>query len=444
MNAERSSSSPVQPPSRRIVFDCPGALALLDPTAVMNNLARGVGGAEVRALTFAKWLMSTHGYQTSFVVASEAVRRSRTKADGLTIHFEPRRIDLGHGPIRWLNQSRQTMGRIAGSLVKRIAGVPESRGFYRQFDWDVLIAMGVTNRTASLVRTAQQLRRPCIVCLTTDRTLQDARRCGRRDRGIYGEQGVWIRYALRHASAIVTQTALQRESLEDLGVNSTWIPNPIDLTQNVSATHSEEGSEPGDASALSQLISRLPTQPYVLWIGRADTFSKRADLAIEIARQSPHVPFVMVMNRHDDACYRRLVATMPANVVLIEHVQYQLMDHVYRRAGLLLNTSAAEGFPNSFLQSGKHGVPVVSLRVDPDQVLTQQRVGLCCHDDLALACATVDRWLRVSAERDHYSLAIRAYVQRVHDLQHCGERLAQLLNRVHRSWQSANERRSVA
>jgi glycosyltransferase involved in cell wall biosynthesis len=42
----------------------------------------------------------------------------------------------------------------------------------------------------------------------------------------------------------------------------------------------------------------------------------------------------------------------------------------------VLNTSTAEGFPNSFIQSWIHGTPVGSMEVDPDELLCEHEAGV--------------------------------------------------------------------
>jgi len=48
----------------------------------------------------------------------------------------------------------------------------------------------------------------------------------------------------------------------------------------------------------------------------------------------------------------------------------------YKRAGLFVNTSTAEGFPNSYIQSWVCGTPVAALNVDPDGLIADHDAGV--------------------------------------------------------------------
>ena len=50
-----------------------------------------------------------------------------------------------------------------------------------------------------------------------------------------------------------------------------------------------------------------------------------------------------------------------------------------------MNTSAHEGFPNTFIQAWLRDVAVVSLNVDPDGVLDGKQVGIIAHSEPALS-----------------------------------------------------------
>lgn len=83
-----------------------------------------------------------------------------------------------------------------------------------------------------------------------------------------------------------------------------------------------------------------------------------------------------------------------------------------RSARVLLNTSPAEGFPNAFLEAWHLERPVVSLRVDPDGLLSRDcAFGMCAGGDPAAAAAGV---CRLCDDGPADRSAARLYVERIH------------------------------
>jgi len=75
----------------------------------------------------------------------------------------------------------------------------------------------------------------------------------------------------------------------------------------------------------------------------------------------------------------------------------------YERALALINTSAYEGFPNTYLEAWRVGTPVLALSVDPDRFLQQGEPGEFLAEDLSALAKSVetlqlkhDYWQKVS------------------------------------------------
>jgi glycosyltransferase involved in cell wall biosynthesis len=180
---------------------------------------------------------------------------------------------------------------------------------------------------------------------------------------------VLFRYGLRHADAIVLQTAAQRAMLSDQwSLDGTVLPMPC-----VGPTDDFEPLPP------------RPDRARAVWVGRISP-EKRLDRLIAIARDSPDIDFDVVgaPDRLDGETDRLLAAasTLP-NVRLRGKVPRADMPSVYTGAACLVCTSDYEGFPNTFLEAWSRGVPVVST-VDPDNVIERHGLGLVAHDTPAL------------------------------------------------------------
>jgi glycosyltransferase involved in cell wall biosynthesis len=114
----------------------------------------------------------------------------------------------------------------------------------------------------------------------------------------------------------------------------------------------------------------------VLWVSNLRAL-KRPELALELARQLPQVKFTLAggpmpggQTYFDDVM--AAAARLP-NVTMLGPVRYRDSGALFDRAKIFLNTSAIEGFPNTFLQAWIRGVPVVTF-FDPDGLV--QRVPL--------------------------------------------------------------------
>lgn len=165
---------------------------------------------------------------------------------------------------------------------------------------------------------------------------------------------------------------------------------------------------------------RTPHVPStILWIGRLHPV-KQPERFLDLAEQMPDQPCVLIGMR--DAAHpevARVIADRAArlsNLTLLYDVPPDRIDQHLRTAKLLVNTSVYEGFSNTFVQAAMAGVPVCSLTVDPDGLLTRQEIGLCAGGRPEMLVASV-RALSVS-ERQRQELGRRAfaYAAAHHDL----------------------------
>jgi glycosyltransferase involved in cell wall biosynthesis len=116
----------------------------------------------------------------------------------------------------------------------------------------------------------------------------------------------------------------------------------------------------------------------VLWVGTCNRH-KQPEVLLELAQAMPDTSFTMIIAPGLDREFNQKIETKAKsirNLSYIGFVKYQEIDRYYSRAKILVQTSLHEGFPNVFLQAWQFETPVVSLNVDPDEIIVKNRLGL--------------------------------------------------------------------
>jgi len=156
----------------------------------------------------------------------------------------------------------------------------------------------------------------------------------------------------------------------------------------------------------------------ILWVGRSDDW-KRSLSFIKLAQALLKERFVMVCRQGNDAnlFYQASnLAVEQDNLKFYPVVSIEEIIKLFQRAKIFVNTSTAEGFPNTFLQSGLVKTPVLSLKVNPDNYLNQFNCGLVAKNSQKLLvkyCRQLikNSQLRKIMGKNHYD-----YVRKNHSL----------------------------
>ena len=169
----------------------------------------------------------------------------------------------------------------------------------------------------------------------------------------------------------------------------------------------------------------------VLWVGSLFP-RKRPALVIELARALPDVSFTLIAPWMSKPGFMKsVIADLLAlpNVRLLDRVPYLEMPSHYRKAAMLVSTSSAEGFPNVFLEAWAHRLPVVSLEIDPDEIICTRGLGRHAKT-LAEAAGAIRALLDSVSERDAIGLRAEAYVRAHHAPEAVASRYEQLINEL--------------
>jgi glycosyltransferase involved in cell wall biosynthesis len=225
-----------------------------------------------------------------------------------------------------------------------------------------------------------------------------------------------IRYMIGATDHIVTQTQWQRTELE-----RNYRRTADGIVRNFHPEPAERIDKSGDART-------------VLWVANFKRW-KQPELFLDLAaalRDVTAARFVMVGAQAGGSGEREWNAALMQRIRLAPNVEYlgprpqAEINQLLARAHVFVNTSLSEGFPNTFIQAWMRAVPVVSLQVDPDDVLQREAIGIRAGTTHGLADA-VRRLLVTPELRAEYGERARRYALLKHSLGNAYQ-LAQLID----------------
>jgi glycosyltransferase involved in cell wall biosynthesis len=211
---------------------------------------------------------------------------------------------------------------------------------------------------------------------------------------IHGDTaGQDFRWALHHADSIICQSEEQKRLLRRTEkLTAGIIPNTL---------------------TMAPLSDTLRTD--VLWIGEAAEW-KQPELFYRLALTIPHQSFTLLTRPNDQEYFEKLVSKTRdiPNLGFENSVPYQEWTDYLKRAKLVVNTSRFDGFPFSFTQAFAYGAPVVSLNLNPDEILDKHKIGLCAQgSEVRLAQGVLDlisyprQWQNMSANALKYAQQVQ-------------------------------------
>jgi len=344
----------------KVCFIAPKAYPLFNP--VIDEV---LGGSEVDLYLLATELAADAGFQVSFITADYG-QNAIELIEGVTVY---KSLDFSKNALSGAHRIYSVMRQADADiymLKTASPGVPLAAVFCRLY------------RRVFVYRTAS-------VCESDGSYLKEHFFLGRA-----------FAASLRSAGAVFAQNLTDKEGLKKtIGVDAEVIPN---------AHHIPELSHSG--------------RDTILWVGRSSHF-KRPERFISLAEEFPNQKFVMICQRATgDDNYEKLCsrAKSVSNIEFHGRVPFHEIDGYFRRAKVFVNTSDAEGFPNTFIQAGKCAAAILSLKVDPDGFITKNRCGISCGGDWQRFVDGLKTMLQADAATEFGGNA-RKYVQANHDVE---------------------------
>ena len=216
-------------------------------------------------------------------------------------------------------------------------------------------------------------------------------------------------WALKTAKIVFTQNQTDKDSLKrTTGTDSIVIPNGHQLT-----------------------VPDESKRDTILWVGRSAGF-KRPQLFIKLAETMKHENFTLICQQATgDSDYQSLIsrAKQVKNLKFIERVPFHQIDKYFQSAKLLVNTSDAEGFPNTFIQACKAAVPILSFNVNPDGFLDQYSCGRCADDNWEKFIEHFN-FLTHPQNNRLYGENAKNYAQKKHDIKKIADEYKKILTNL--------------
>ena len=165
-------------------------------------------------------------------------------------------------------------------------------------------------------------------------------------------------FGLKTANCIIAQSEYQQKILKDnynLDCNIIKNPYPID-----------------------ELEINKSNPPIVLWVGSIKPEWKQPELFLKLASAIPSARFQMIGGAAADKQFYQEIkdaAEKIQNLDFVGFVPYPEVDRYFNTASILVNTSSVEGFSNTFLQAWVSYTPVITLNVDPDEIICKYGLG---------------------------------------------------------------------
>jgi glycosyltransferase involved in cell wall biosynthesis len=219
-----------------------------------------------------------------------------------------------------------------------------------------------------------------------------------------------LEFGIRHADAVIAQTEAQRALLEE------------NYQRDVTAVIANFHPAPP--------ISTRPQDPTVaLWIANFKPI-KQPEALLRVARElGDSNVTIQIVGRVPQHRYGELLAELERlpNVQYLGELTGDQVNERLDQAHLLVNTSSVEGFPNTFAQAWLRQVPVLSLQVDPDNVLARESLGFCAGGSEIELARAIRRLAENPVQRTQIGRAAREYAIKYHSLENAS-RIVSLLD----------------
>jgi len=115
----------------------------------------------------------------------------------------------------------------------------------------------------------------------------------------------------------------------------------------------------------------------ILWVGRCIPL-KQPEIFISLAKEFPKESFQIVCPKHEDEKYWQVIrgkASKVPNLTFYNYVKPNELKTYYKNAKIYVITSTSEGMPNTMLEAAQYNCAVLSLNINPDDLIHKFNLG---------------------------------------------------------------------
>jgi glycosyltransferase involved in cell wall biosynthesis len=332
-----------------------------------------IGGAEVQQVLIGKEL-AKKGYDVSFVVFDHGQEPFEV-IDGIKIY------------------KTATKGYVFSGIKSLYHAIKTVWNALKQADADIYYQRGAGRDTGFVALFCLLKRRKFVWGLASD---MDVDGTFTKDAKLY--ERMLYKFGIGMADYIIAQSESQQELLKKkFRRDSSIIKNsyPVEKVDISKSTH-----------------------PIVLWVGTIKPEWKQPDLFLKLAGAIPDARFQMVGGASaNEQFYEQIKddAEKISNLEFVGFVPYPDVNRYFENASILVNTSSVEGFSNTFLQAWAAYTPVVSLNVDPDEIICKYKLGFHSKT-VEQMVRDVETLLKDEKLREEMGVNGRKYVEQEHNL----------------------------
>jgi len=172
-------------------------------------------------------------------------------------------------------------------------------------------------------------------------------------------------------------------------------------------------------SHIIQTPEHFQKREFICWIGRC-RLVKNPELFLKLAKKMPNYKFIMILSEKNNLRDKILKKSSTIkNLTILESLDRNEVLNILKKSKCLINTSKREGFSNTWIESFMCGTPVLSYKVNPDNILKKYNLGKHTKNSIE---KTINFIKNLSTEKQKfYFKKTTKYVAKYHNIKNASE-----------------------